>query len=83
MILNKKGEIYIMSNKVGSSENYVNPFETGYFETGQHDFSKLKNAKLRAEYCGGNCAALSSTENKVEQSENPLDEVLKNRRLIY
>ena len=64
-----------MSNKVGSSENYVNPFETGYFETGQHDFSKLKNTKLRAEYCSGNSDA--------SQPVNPLDEVLKNRRLIY
>ena len=64
-----------MSNKVGSSDNYVNPFETGYFETGQHDFSKLKNAELRAEYCGGNSAAAQPTESEV----NPLDEVLKIR----
>lgn len=70
-----------MGNKVGSSENYVNPYETGYFETGQHDFTKLKNAKLRAEYCGKSTAILPAESNAAEP--NPLDEVLKNRRLIY
>lgn len=59
--------------KVSSSENYVNPFETGYFETGQHDFSKLKNAELRAEYCS---AASPLAESKAAEP-NPLDEVLK------
>lgn len=38
--------------KISSSENYVNPFETGYAETGIHDFTKIKNSNLRDEYSG-------------------------------